>query len=138
MCTFFLVFILHVNSKHIGINDILIQSCNHTKMQSNQLYLIAIGLWFMCSRKCFWFIHKRKTWWTALNKMSYLNSLMKVQRQAELCKSEALKTTPSADLDILLNLPCLYKVGEKTLLKPQPSDWELTTCGSLLTSVTQI
>ena len=30
---------------------------------------------------------------TALNKKSYLNILMKVQRQAELCISGALKTT---------------------------------------------
>ena len=59
-------------------------------------------------------------WCIALNKMSYLNSLMKVH--AELCISGALKTTSSAALGILLNLPCLYKVGEKTLLKPQPSD----------------
>ena len=52
-------------------------------------------------------------WCTALNKKSYLNSFMKVQRQAELCISGALKTTPSAALDILLNLPSLDIVGQK-------------------------
>ena len=76
-------------------------------------------------------------WWTALNKKSYLNSLMKVQRQAELCISGALKTTPSAALDILLNFPTLDIMGKK-LLKTQLSDWELMTCGSLITTVTQI
>ena len=52
-------------------------------------------------------------WWTALNKKSYLNSLMKVQRQAVLCISGALKTTPSAALVILLNLSSLDIVGKK-------------------------
>ena len=52
-------------------------------------------------------------WWTALNKKSYLNSLMKVQRQAELCISAALRTTPSAAIDILLNFTSLHIVGEK-------------------------
>ena len=52
-------------------------------------------------------------WWTALNKKSYLNSLMKVQRQAQLCISGALKTTPSAALDILLNFPTLDIMGKK-------------------------
>ena len=51
-------------------------------------------------------------WWTALNKKSYLNSLMKVQRQADLCISGALKTTPSVALDILLNFPSLDIVGK--------------------------
>ena len=53
-------------------------------------------------------------WWTAVNKKSYLNSLIKVQRQAELCISGALKTTLSTALDIILNLPHLDIVGEKS------------------------
>ena len=40
---------------------------------------------------------------------------MKVQRQAELCVCGALKTTPSAALDILLNLPSLDTVGKKAV-----------------------
>ena len=39
---------------------------------------------------------------------------MKDRRQAELCISGALKTTPSAALDILLNFPSLDIMGEKT------------------------
>ena len=58
-------------------------------------------------------------WWTALNKKSYLNSVMKVQRQAELCISGALKTIPSAALDIVLNLSSLGIMGGKNLLKTQ-------------------
>ena len=38
---------------------------------------------------------------------------MKVQRQAELCISGALKTTPSTELDIVLNLPSLDIVRKK-------------------------
>ena len=38
---------------------------------------------------------------------------MKVQRQAELCISGALKTTPSAALDILLNFPSLDIMAKK-------------------------
>ena len=56
-------------------------------------------------------------WWTALNKKSYLNSLLKVQRQAKLCISGAMKTTHSAALDILLNLPFLDIVGKKAAKK---------------------
>ena len=51
--------------------------------------------------------------WTALNKKAYLNSLMRVQRQAELCINAALKTTPSAVLGILLNFPSLDIVAKK-------------------------
>ena len=38
---------------------------------------------------------------------------MKVQRQAELCISAALRTTPSAAIDILLNFPSLNIVVKK-------------------------
>ena len=38
---------------------------------------------------------------------------MRVQRQTELCISGALKTTPSAALDLQLNLPSLDIVGKK-------------------------
>ena len=55
-------------------------------------------------------------WCTALSKKSYLNRLMKVQRQAELCMSGALKTIPSATLDILLNLPSLDIMGKKAAI----------------------
>ena len=51
--------------------------------------------------------------WIALIKKSYLNSLIKVQRQAELGISGALKTTASAALNNLLNLPSLDIVGKK-------------------------
>ena len=76
-------------------------------------------------------LHGICVWWTALNKKSYLNSVIKVQRQAELCISGVLKTTPSAALDILLNLPSLDKVGKKAA-KNSALRLELTT------SVTQI
>ena len=52
-------------------------------------------------------------WRSALHKKSYLNSLMQVQRQAELCISGALNTTPSIALDTLPNLQSLDIVGKK-------------------------
>ena len=83
-------------------------------------------------------------WWTALNKKSYLNSLIKVQRRAELCISGALKITPSAALDILLNLPSLDIVGKKaaknSALKLRAYDmWKSNNLGySNITPVNQI
>ena len=40
---------------------------------------------------------------------------MKVKTQAELCISGALKTTPSAVLDILLNFPSLHILEKKAV-----------------------
>jgi len=77
----------------------------------------AIGLrWGMSPRIINWIytalvnpilLYGVALWWTALHKQCILTPLNKVQRMAALCISGALRTTPNAALNAILNLPSL-------------------------------
>lgn len=44
-------------------------------------------------------------WWTGVRKSTYRKSNKRIQRFAALCITEALRITPTAALEIVLNLP---------------------------------
>ncbi|XP_037941860.1 uncharacterized protein LOC119674776 [Teleopsis dalmanni] len=56
-------------------------------------------------------------WWTVVKKKTYIKPLEKVQRHAAMCITGAIRTTPTAALEVILNLPPIDIFAENMAAK---------------------